>query len=457
MSYQPNSMRARDAAYQVHPATDMIAHEEEGSLIMSRGKGIYLYDDSGKEYLEAMAGMWSASLGFSESRLAEAAYAQLKLLPYSQTFTHRSNEPSIELAENLIRIAPVPMSKVIFQGSGSDAADAAVKLAWYYHNAIGKPQKRKVISRQRAYHGSSISSGSLTGLEAFHASFNLPIEGVVRVSCPHYYSGAAAGETEEEFSTRLAAELEETILREGPDTIAAFIAEPIMGVAGVIIPPIGYFEKVETVLKEHEILFIADEVICGFGRTGKMWGTQSLDLHPDMITTAKALSASYLPISAVMFTDRIYQAIRIESHRLGGFGHGYTYSGHPVCAAVANEAIKIYEERDIVSHVARVGDYLQRRLGNLKSHPLIGEVRGIGLAAGLELVRDKATRTGFRSEEKVPQLVSAKARDLGLIVRAAASSVLMAPPLIITEGEVDVLVERLEHALDDAWAEISKQ
>ena len=293
----------------------------------------------------------------------------MRKLPFYHAFTHKAHDPGIDLAEALIKIAPVPMSKVFFTNSGSEANDTVVKLVWYYNNALGRPHKKKIIARQKGYHGVTVASASLTGLPHLHRDFDLPIAGILHTDCPHFYRYGEEGETEEDFATRLADQLEQLILAEGPDTIAAFIAEPVMGAGGVIVPPATYFDKIQPVLKRYDILFIADEVICGFGRTGSMFGTQTYNLQPDIITVAKALSSAYLPIAAVMISEPIYQAMVRQSEKIGTFGHGYTYSGHPVCAAVALETLKIYEERDIVGHVRTVAPHLQDGLRRFNEPP----------------------------------------------------------------------------------------
>ena len=295
----------------------------------------------------------------------------------------------------------------------------------------------------------TVASASLTGLPHLHRDFDLPIAGILHTDCPHFYRYGEEGETEEDFATRLADQLEQLILAEGPDTIAAFIAEPVMGAGGVIVPPATYFDKIQPVLKRYDILFIADEVICGFGRTGSMFGTQTYNLQPDIITVAKALSSAYLPIAAVMISEPIYQAMVRQSEKIGTFGHGYTYSGHPVCAAVALEALKIYEERDIVSHVRTVAPHLQDGLRRFRNHPLVGEVRGIGLIAGVEIVADKAAKTPFDPKLAIGGHVARFAQEHGLIVRAMGDSIGFSPPLIITSAELDDLVTRFGKALDD--------
>jgi 4-aminobutyrate--pyruvate transaminase len=444
-----NSAASRDKAYYLHPYTNLKTHEDVGPLVIERGEGVHVFDDSGKAYIEGMAGLWCTSLGFGEERLVEAATRQLRKLPFYHAFTHKAHDPGIDLAEALIKIAPVPMSKVFFTNSGSEANDTVVKLVWYYNNALGRPHKKKIIARQKGYHGVTVASASLTGLPHLHRDFDLPIAGILHTDCPHFYRYGEEGETEEDFATRLADQLEQLILAEGPDTIAAFIAEPVMGAGGVIVPPATYFDKIQPVLKRYDILFIADEVICGFGRTGAMFGTQTYNLQPDIITVAKALSSAYLPIAAVMISEPIYQAMVRQSEKIGTFGHGYTYSGHPVSAAVALETLKIYEERDIVGHVRTVAPHLQDGLRRLKNHPLVGEVRGVGLIAGVEIVADKAARTPFDPKLAIGSHVARFAQEHGLIVRAMGDSIGFSPPLIISSAELDNLVTRFGKALDD--------
>ena len=449
-----NSAQARDIAYQVHPQTNLRLHRTEGPHVVERGEGVYVFDDNGKRYLEGMAGLWCASLGFSERRLAEVAYEQMKTLPYYHTFNGRSHPASIDLAEKLIEIAPVRMSKVLFQSSGSEANDTAIKLVWYYHNAIGKPKKKKIIGRTKGYHGTTAASVSLSGQALMHADFDLPLDGFRHTDYPHWYRFAEDGETEEAFATRMAERLEELILAEGPDTCAAFFAEPVQGAGGVIVPPPTYFEKIQQVLAKYDVLFVADEVICGFGRTGNRWGSETFDLKPDMLTCAKALSASYMPISALMISETIYEAMLAESEKIGIFGHGYTYSGHPVATAVALETLKIYEEEDVLGHVRRIAPYFQSRLGDLADHPLVGEVSGVGLLGGLEVVRDKSTREPFDPAAKVGERIQRAALRHGLIFRALGDRLALCPPLVIEESHVDEIAGAMGSSLDEVWAEV---
>lgn len=451
MAIRPNSPATRDVAYVMHPYTDPSAHEDSGPQIIQSGDGIYVYDDDGKEYIEGLAGLWYASLGFSEERLVEAAAAQLRELPVYHTFSHRSTGPVIDLAERIIGNAPAPMSKIFFTCSGSEAVDTAIKIVWYYHNAIGKPEKKKIISRRGGYHGVTVASSSLTGLAAVQKGFDVPIPNLVHTDCPHYYRHGEEGESEEAFATRMADNLEKRILEEGPETVAAFIAEPVMGAGGVIPPPATYFDKVQPILKKHDVLFIADEVICGFGRTGNMWGSQTYGLVPDMVTMAKAISAGYLPIAATMFNEKIYQGLRRGSSEIGLFGHGFTYTGHPACAAVALETQKIYEERGTFAHAAAVSPRFLERLKAFEDHPLVGEARGVGLIGAIEFVADKKTREPFDPSLRVAAFANARAYEHGLITRAlpAGDSVAFCPPLIITETQIDDMMDRFARALED--------
>ncbi len=454
MKVIPNSVHARDIASIIHPQTNLSLHEKIGPMVVTHGKGSRIYDDNGKDYIESVAGLWCASLGFGMERLAKVAYNQMCSLGYYHSFRHRSTEPSVDLAEKLLAIAPVPMSKILFQCSGSEANDTAIKLIWYYHNAIGKPEKRKIIARQMGYHGSTAAAVSLSGKPDMHADFGLPFTPFLHTEFPHYYRRHEEDESEEAFSTRMALSLETLILEEGPDTVAAFFAEPVMGAGGAVLPPATYFQKIQEVLQKYDILFVADEVICGFGRTGEMWGSQTFGLKPDMISSAKALSAAMQPISALMINDKIYQAMIKQSDKLGSFAHGFTYAGHPVACAVALEVIKIYEEMDIVNQVKSISPAFMSALEQHIDHPLIGDIRGCGLICGIELMRDGMARVPFESELNVAGRFQENALKNGLIPRAVGDRLVFAPPLIITEGELEEMSDRLGRSLDDTWAEI---
>ena len=448
----------RDLAFHLHPATNLRAVQTEGPLVITRGEGVYVYDDEGRRYLEGMAGLWCASLGFSERRLADAAYRQMCELPFYHSFAGKVPAISTELAERLMRIAPAGMGKVLFANSGSEANDTAVKLAWYINNALGRPRKKKIIARQRAYHGVTVASASLTGLAFAHQDFDLPIARILHTDCPYYYRGAQPGESEEAFAARIAANLEELILREGPDTVAAFFAEPVMGAGGVIVPPATYFERVQAILRKYDVLFVVDEVICGFGRTGHMFGSHAFNLQPDIVTVAKALSAGYVPISGTLVSEKIYEILVGQSDKLGIFGHGYTYSSHPVPAAVALETLRIYEERDVVGMVRRVAPRLQAGIRSFASHPLIGEARGLDLIGAVELVRDKATKASFDPKAGVAAYLVRRAQHHGVILRNMPGDIVaFSPPLVIGEGEIDELMRGFGKALDDTWAMVREQ
>jgi 4-aminobutyrate---pyruvate transaminase len=454
---RPLDLAQRDLAYVVHPYTNFKTNEATGPFIIDRGEGVYVYDNDGRRYLEGMAGLWSTALGFSEPRLIEAATRQLKRLPYSQIFGGRSHEPGIQLAEELVRITPEGLNHVLFANSGSEANDAAVKIVWYYNNQVGRKAKKKLVGRYFGYHGVTVASGSLTGLAPVHADFDLPLDRMVHTDAPSYYHFGKDDESIEEFVARLARNFEDLILREGPENIAAFIAEPVMGAGGVIVPPPGYFQAIQPILKKYDILFIVDEVITGFARTGEMFASTTYDLQPDMMTLAKALSSSYLPISALMMTDKIYQAISDGSARNGAFAHGVTYAAHPVCAAVALETLAIYKERNITEHVKKVAPRLQNGLGALQNHPLVGEARGIGLVGAVELTRSKKDKTGFDPKAGMGAYVQTRAAHHGLIVRNMRDAIAVCPPLIINEEEIEELLQGLQRALDDGLDHARKQ
>ena len=360
-----NSDYSKDIEFHLHSYTHPQTLEDEGPHILSKGDGIYVYDETGKKFIEGMSGLWCTSLGFSEKELVDTISEQLKKLPYYHSFAGKTANPAINLAEHLIKISPVPMSKVYFANSGSEANDSAIKMVWYYNLARGLPEKRKIISRKKGYHGVTLAAASLTGLPYAQNGFSLPLEFVRHTMTPDYFNEANKNESEEQFSDRLASELENLILKEGPETVAAFFAEPVMGAGGVIIPPKSYFPKVQKVLEKYDILLVADEVICGFGRTGNMWGSETFNIKPDIVTAAKALSSAYLPISAVIISEKVYGPIKDQANELGIFGHGYTYSAHPVCAAVAMKAQQIMIDRNIIASVKQLSKLFNERIQNM--------------------------------------------------------------------------------------------
>ncbi|MBY0297423.1 MAG: aminotransferase class III-fold pyridoxal phosphate-dependent enzyme [Methylobacterium sp.] len=444
-----SNLAARDVETLIHPYTNLALVRETGPLVLERGHGVWVYDTDGRPYLEGMAGLWCTALGYSNEELVEAARDQMARLPFSHLFSGRSHDPAIELAETLKEIAPIPVSKVFFTSSGSEANDTQVKLTWYLNNALGRPRKKKIIAQRKGYHGVTVASASLTGLPANHADWDLPLPGFLHAACPHHYRGAEAGESEEAFSARLAAELDAFIQREDPDTVAAFIAEPVMGAGGAIVPPKGYFAAIQPVLARYDIRFIADEVICGFGRLGTWFGAEAMGVRPHSLSFAKAVTSAYMPLGGVTVEEPLYQAMLDESRKIGTFGHGTTYSGHPVACAVAIKALEIYRRDRIVEGAAEKAPHFQRRLSALAEHPLVGEARGVGLIGGLEIVADKASKRQYDPKAGVAARCVAFAQAEGLIVRfLAGDRIALCPPLVIAPDEIDTLFDRLGRALD---------
>jgi 4-aminobutyrate--pyruvate transaminase len=453
MDMRPNSDEARDISYHFHGYTNAQVHADVGPLVIDRGEGIHVFDSNGNRYIEGMAGLWSVALGFNEKRLVDVAHEQMKKLPFYHNFSHRSNGPAIDLAEKLVGIAPVPMSKVFYTNSGSEANDTIVKMVWYRSNALGKPEKKKIISRLRGYHGVTVASASMTGLPNNHRSFDLPIDGVMHTTCPHFWSQGRNGETEEAFASRCAQDLDDMIQAEGPETVAAFIAEPVMGAGGVVVPPATYWEKIQAVLSKYDILLIADEVICGFGRTGNMFGSTTFGIKPDIITMSKQITSSYFPFSAFMMNDRVYDPIAEESGRIGVLGHGFTAGGHPVGAAVALENINIIEERDLVANAAARGSELQAGLSDLTSHPMVGEARGVGLMAALELVAPEGRENDISPGKLGAHMNTIMLRN-GLISRNMLDAMAFCPPLIIKKVEMTDMLNIVHKSLKELAAEI---
>ena len=451
----PNSMAARDAASLLHPYTNAVANEADGPLVIARGEGVHVFDESGKQYIEGMSGLWCAALGFSNERLAEAAARQMRTLGFYHGFNQRSHTPQIELAERLLALAPVPMSRVFFANSGSEANDTAIKLIWYRNNALGLPDKKKIIGRVKGYHGVTVAAASVTGTPINHGKFDLPLDGFLHTDCPYYYRLAEPGESEEDYATRLAGNLDALIEAEGPGTVAAFFAEPVMGAGGVLIPPATYFEKIQKVLRKHDVLLVCDEVICGFGRTGNMWGAETYGIVPDIMTCAKALTSGYIPISALLISEQVYRPIAAQSAGEGVLGHGYTYSGHPVAAAVALETLDIYEEIGLVETVRARAPAMKAGIETFAGHPLVGETAAVGMLAVAELVADKKTRQAFEPSRRVSAYLLDRALEHGLIVRALGDRIAFSPPLIMQDGQIADMFYRFGRALDDtrSWLE----
>jgi 4-aminobutyrate--pyruvate transaminase len=442
----------------IYPTTNFKATE---TMTLARGEGVYVYDNQGKQYIEGMAGLWCTSLGYNNKELIEAATSQMGQLSYSHMFGGKTHEVGMQLSDKLSSMLPVKDAQIFFGNSGSDANDSHVKMLRYYFNAIGKPEKRKIIARERSYHGVTLASACLTGLEANHTYFDLPFDalGILRTDAPHYLRGRLDGETEAQFVDRITGNLEALIQREGPETIAAFIAEPITGASGVIVPPAGYYEKVQAILNKYGILFWADEVITGFGRTGSDFGCNSMNIEsPDLMTMAKQLSSAYVPISASAVRGDIYEAMIDQTTQVGVFGHGYTYSCHPMAAAVALKTLEIYERDNLFSRAAELGEYMQRRLHEtFDGHPLVGEVRGKGLIAAVELVANKETKQAFQGGS-VGYYAMQACQNHGLITRAVAGSALaLCPPLIITEAQIDQIIDIMRKAVDETLAWVTAE
>ena len=435
----------------IYPTTNFKAIEQ---ISIDRGEGCYVWDTDGNKYLEGLSGLWCTALGYANQELIDVTAEQMKRLTFSHMFGGKTHKVAIELSEKLANMIPMKDPVISFGNSGSDANDTHIKLLRYYHEAIKKPEKRKIIARERSYHGVTVAAASLTGLPVTQNHFDLPIDalGILRTDHPHYYRGKLEGETETQFVDRIVGNLESLIIAEDPSTIATFIAEPITGASGVIVPPDGYYEGVQNVLDKYGIMFWADEVITGFGRTGSDFGCTTMEIKaPDMMTFAKQLSSAYMPISASAIRRDVYEAMIDQSAAAGAFGHGYTYSGHPVACAVALRVLQIYDRDEIFNRASTAGKYLQEQLSQFSSHPLVGEVRGSGLLAALELVPNKELNHQFK-DGKVGGVAQKMAQDNGLLIRTVAgSSIGICPPLIITNNQIDELIDKLGDALDKTF------
>ena len=440
----------------VYPTTNL-KHVEQLNIV--RGDGVYVYDDSGKEYLEGLAGLWCASLGYGNAELIEAITDQLKTRSYSHMFGGRTHNVVIQLAEQLSEMLPVKNSKIFFANSGSEANDSHIKMLRYYFNVTGEPQKKKIIALERSYHGVTVASAALTGLPANHTHFDLPVDalGVIRAESPHYYRGRKDNETEREFCERIIGNLEDLILRENPETIAAFVAEPIGGASGVVVAPENYFPEVENLLTKYDIMLWSDEVICGFGRTGSPFGCQTMGFNPQLVSLAKQLSSAYLPISASVIPEYMHEAMIEPSSKVGVFGHGYTYTGHPAACAAALKTLEIYKRDNLFEHAAEMGEYLQTRLKEFDSHPLVGEVRGRGLLAAVELVANKHSGEAF-NDTSVGAYAKQACQDNGLLIRAVGgNSIAFCPPLIITTDQIDEMVDKFSLAIQTTLQYANKE
>ncbi|MCP3461025.1 aspartate aminotransferase family protein [Bradyrhizobium sp. CCGUVB23] len=437
----------------LHPFTQLkeFATGKAGDpTIVETGKGIRIQDAAGKEFIDGFAGLYCVNVGYGRTEVAEAISRQAYRLAYYHSYAAHTTDELAILSDRLVKMAPGKMSKVFYGMSGSDANETQAKLVWYYNNLRGKPQKKKIISRDRGYHGCSIISGSMTGMSFYHDHMDLPFSQVLHTGVPHHYWGAQPGETEVEFSKRRARELDELIQREGPETVGAFIGEPVLGTGGITPPPEGYWEAIQAVLRKHDVLLIADEVITGFGRTGSMFGSDHYGIEPDLITIAKGLTSAYFPLSGAIVSEKVYRVMEDAADRVGAFSHGYTYSGHPIGAAAANAVLDIVEKEDLPGQADAVGSYFQAQLRTKFAQlPIVGEVRGVGLMGAIEFVADRDKKTRFDPALKVGARVSKAARDRGLIARAMPHGDILgfAPPLVITIAEIDEMVSITESAV----------
>ncbi|WGR72971.1 MULTISPECIES: aminotransferase [unclassified Bradyrhizobium] len=457
------SISERDRSSVLHPFTqlkDFATGKLGDPTIVTDGKGVSIKDAEGRSYIDGFAGLYCVNVGYGRTEVAEAIARQAYQLAYYHSYAAHTTEELATLSDRLVRMAPGAPSKVFYGLSGSDANETQAKLVWYYNNLRRQPRRKKIISRERGYHGCSVISGSMTGMSFYHDHMDLPFPGILHTGSPHHYWGAEPGETEESFSRRRAAELEELILREGPETIGAFIAEPVLGTGGITPPPTGYWREIQTVLRRYDVLLIADEVICGFGRTGADFGSILYGMEPDLVTVAKGLTSGYMPLSAAIVGKRVYSVMEEAADRVGAFSHGYTYSGHPIAAAAANAVLDIFEKEELTKRARTVGLHFQKRLKERFAQlEIVGEVRGVGLLGAIEFVADRQTKRRFDPQLKVGARISKAARDRGLIARAMPHGDILgfAPPLIVSESEIDEMIDLAHRATKQVMDELAKE
>ncbi len=439
------ALQESDAAHHLHPFTDHQGLARKGVRVITRADGVYLWDSEGHQLLDAMSGLWCVNVGYGRKELDETAARQMTELPYYNTFFQTTHPPVVALSDKLVQVAPAGLDLVSYAGSGSEANDSIAKLVRYYWNLQGQPRKKTIISRHLAYHGVTMAAASMSGLAPMHPQFDLPLPGFAHIAAPYWY-GEGGDLSPEDFGRKAAGALERKLLELGPETVAAFIGEPIQGAGGVIIPPDSYWPEIQRICAAYDILLIADEVICGFGRTGAWFGSDSFGIKPDFMTLAKGLTSGYLPMAAVLMGGRVAAAFRAAGEELV---HGFTYSGHPVAAAVALRNIEILEDEGLVERAGReIGPYLQARLKELEAHPLIGEVRGRGMIAAMEIVEHKPSRAHFDPRRGAGMICRNHCFENGLVMRAVRDTMVLAPPLTITRAEVDLLIERAAKCLD---------
>ncbi|GLS30991.1 L-2,4-diaminobutyrate transaminase [Mesorhizobium albiziae] len=440
-----NERTAWDRDHFFHPSTHMGTHArgETPTRVMAGGEGVRIRDVTGKESIDAFAGLYCVNVGYGRHKIADAIAAQAKDLAYYHAYVGHGTDASIRLAKMIIDRAPQGMSRVYFGLSGSDANETNIKLIWYYNNILGRPEKKKIISRWRGYHGSGVMTGSLTGLHFFHNAFDLPRAPILHTEAPYYFRREDRSMSEDQFSQLCADRLEELILAEGQDTVAAFIGEPILGTGGIVPPPSGYWQKIQAVLKKYDVLLVADEVVTGFGRLGTMFGCDHYAIKPDLITIAKGLTSAYAPLSGVIVSDRVWQILIQGSDQLGAIGHGWTYSAHPICAAAGVANLELIDEMQLVNNAGSVGAYFRESLASaVGGHKHVGDVRGDGMLAAVEFVEDKDDRTFFDPSNKIGPQVAAALLERGVIGRAMPQGDILgfAPPLCLSREEADIVV-----------------
>jgi L-2,4-diaminobutyrate transaminase len=449
-----------DRRFVFHPFTQLDEHAASDAPVIVEGEGATLRDTQGRTYLDAMAGLWCVNVGYGRRELAEALHDEALKLGYYHAFSSMATDTPALLAERVIGRYPVPMSKLFFGNSGSDANDTQVKIVWYYWNALGRTAKKKIISRRRAYHGVTVMTAGLTGLDSMHQGFDLPLPMIRHTTAPHRLWEAETGESDEDFAARLAGDLERLIVAEGPDTVAAFIAEPLQGAGGVIVPPRTYWERIQAVLREYDVLLIADEVISGFGRLGRWFGAEEFGIEPDLVTIAKGITSGYVPLSGCLVSERVWSVLLEGTSALGPFGHGYTYTAHPVSAAVGIANLDVLERDGLVEQAAARGEHMHARLREaFADHPLVGEVRGLGLIGAVEFVAEKAPPRAFDPALKVGPRIARRCLELGLITRAlpAADTIAFSPPFVVSEAELDTMVSLARRAVDEIEAELRRE
>lgn len=445
--HNPNSWEGRAMANVMAGFTDFPTLKERGPVVLTHGRGARVYDVAGREYLDANSGLWNVVCGFDHEGLTEAMVEQTRRFPAYHAFFGRMSDTSVALSEKLVEVSPFETGRVFFTNSGSEANDTMVKMLWMMNGVEGNPERRKIITRLNSYHGVTAISASMTG-KPYNAHFGLPLPGFLHTSCPHYWRFGEEAESEAAFTARMAADLEALIAREGPETIAGFFAEPAMGAGGVIPPSEGYFQAIRPILRKYDIPLIADEVICGFGRTGNLWGSDTYDIQPDAIISSKALTCGYMPLGAVILGDEMAERMQAAAERIEEFPHGFTASGHPVACAVGLKAIDIIMNEGLLDNVKAISPYFMRRLKSFEDHPLVGEARGVGLMGALEVVKDKATKESFDAEMSVSERLASACQDNGLICRPLGPSVVLCPPFIFDEALVDEMFDKIGAALD---------